>query len=126
MLDHVQPRSRTCPGRRRQRRLARASVAGREWSPWACGAASGGGRRGRGHGSTGRWLSPASHGTDPCERRPERLQCGGRDVIRVLIAEDQAMVRGALRALLAMESDIEVVAKVAQAETAIAGAMACG
>src|SRR5207302_190265 len=96
MPDRVQPRSRPCPGRRRQRRLARASVAGWEWPPRACGAARGGGRRGRGHGSTGRWLSPASHSTDPCERRPERPRCGGRDVIRVLIAEDPAMVRGAL------------------------------
>jgi two-component system, NarL family, response regulator DesR len=30
-------------------------------------------------------------------------------MIRVMIAEDQAMVRGALRALLAMEDDIEIV-----------------
>jgi len=30
-------------------------------------------------------------------------------VIRVLIAEDQAMVRGALKALISLESDIEVV-----------------
>jgi two-component system response regulator DesR len=33
-------------------------------------------------------------------------------VIRVLIAEDQAMVRGALASLLALEDDIEVVAEV--------------
>ena len=33
-------------------------------------------------------------------------------MIRVLIAEDQAMIRGALAALLATEPDIEVVAKV--------------
>lgn len=33
-------------------------------------------------------------------------------MIRVLIAEDQAMVRGALKALLAPEADIEVVAEV--------------
>ncbi len=46
-------------------------------------------------------------------------------MIRVLIAEDQAMVRGALRALLAMESDIEVVAEVARADEVIAAAMAC-
>jgi len=46
-------------------------------------------------------------------------------VIRVLIAEDQAMVRGALRALLAMESDIQVVAEVARADEVISAAMAC-
>ena len=32
-------------------------------------------------------------------------------MIRVLIAEDQGMVRGALKALLAMEGDIEIVAE---------------
>ena len=46
-------------------------------------------------------------------------------MIRVLIAEDQAMVRGALRALLAMESDIEVVAEVARADEVVSAAMAC-
>jgi two-component system response regulator DesR len=44
-------------------------------------------------------------------------------VIRVLIAEDQAMVRGALRALLAMEDDIEVVAEVARADELLASAL---
>jgi two-component system, NarL family, response regulator DesR len=37
-------------------------------------------------------------------------------VIRVLIAEDQAMVRGALKALLAMEGDIEIVAEADRAD----------
>jgi two-component system, NarL family, response regulator DesR len=37
-------------------------------------------------------------------------------MIRVLIAEDQAMVRGALKALLAMEDDIEIVAEVERAD----------
>ena len=45
-------------------------------------------------------------------------------MIRVLIAEDQAMVRGALRALLALEDDIEVVAEVARADELVAAAMA--
>jgi two-component system response regulator DesR len=37
-------------------------------------------------------------------------------MIRVLIAEDQAMVRGALKALLAMEEDIEIVGEADRAE----------
>ena len=39
-------------------------------------------------------------------------------MIRVLLAEDQAMVRGALTALLGMESDIEVVGSAADGEAA--------
>ncbi|MEO8742535.1 MAG: response regulator transcription factor, partial [Lysobacteraceae bacterium] len=39
-------------------------------------------------------------------------------MIRVLLAEDQAMVRGALSALLEMESDIEVVGSVCDGEAA--------
>ncbi|WP_343226323.1 response regulator transcription factor [Marilutibacter chinensis] len=38
--------------------------------------------------------------------------------MRVLLAEDQAMLRGALAALLGMEADIEVVAAVADGEAA--------
>jgi two-component system, NarL family, response regulator DesR len=37
-------------------------------------------------------------------------------VIRVLIAEDQGMVRGALKALLALEGDIEIVAETDRAD----------
>jgi two-component system response regulator DesR len=37
-------------------------------------------------------------------------------VIRVLLAEDQSMVRGALTALLSLEGDIEVVAEVARGD----------
>ena len=39
-------------------------------------------------------------------------------MMRVLLAEDQAMVRGALSALLALESDIEVLGSAADGETA--------
>jgi two-component system response regulator DesR len=40
-------------------------------------------------------------------------------VIRVLIAEDQTMVRGALRALLDLEDDIEVVAEVGRGDAVV-------
>jgi two-component system response regulator DesR len=40
-------------------------------------------------------------------------------VIRVLLAEDQAMMRGALAALLSLESDIEVLGTVADGEAAV-------
>jgi two-component system response regulator DesR len=45
-------------------------------------------------------------------------------VIRVLIAEDQAMVRGALASLLELEPDIEVVAQVARGDEVVAAATA--
>lgn len=40
-------------------------------------------------------------------------------MIRVLLAEDQAMMRGALAALLGLEPDIEVLATVADGESAV-------
>ena len=43
-------------------------------------------------------------------------------MIRVLVAEDQAMVRGALKALLALEADISVVAEVARGDEVVAAA----
>jgi two-component system, NarL family, response regulator DesR len=45
-------------------------------------------------------------------------------VIRVLIAEDQAMVRGALASLLGLEPDIEVVAQVARGDQVVDAARA--
>jgi len=44
-------------------------------------------------------------------------------VIRVLLAEDQAMIRGALAALLASEDDIEVVAQVERGDRVLAEAL---
>src|SRR5579859_2809395 len=43
-------------------------------------------------------------------------------MIRVMIAEDQAMVRGALAALLTLEGDIEIVAQVARGDEVLAAA----
>jgi two-component system response regulator DesR len=44
-------------------------------------------------------------------------------MIRVLLAEDQAMVRGALAALLRMEGDIEIVAEVARGDEVVPAAL---
>jgi two-component system, NarL family, response regulator DesR len=44
-------------------------------------------------------------------------------VIRVLLAEDQAMVRGALSALLGLERDIEVVAEVSRGDEVVPRAL---
>jgi two-component system response regulator DesR len=45
-------------------------------------------------------------------------------MIRVLLAEDQAMVRGALAALLALEGDIEIVAEVGSGDDVVPAALA--
>jgi two-component system response regulator DesR len=45
-------------------------------------------------------------------------------MIRVLIAEDQTMVRGALAALLALEDDLQVVAQVARGDEVVGAARA--
>jgi len=45
-------------------------------------------------------------------------------MIRVLLAEDQAMVRGALAALLELEGDIQIVAQVGRADDVVAQALA--
>jgi two-component system response regulator DesR len=44
-------------------------------------------------------------------------------MIRVLMAEDQGMVRGALATLLSLEPDIEVVAQVARGDEVVAAAL---
>jgi len=45
-------------------------------------------------------------------------------VIRILLAEDQGMVRGALATLLALEDDIEVVAQCSRGDEVVAAAQA--
>ena len=44
-------------------------------------------------------------------------------MIRLLLADDQALVRGALAALLALESDLEVVAEVGRGDEVVAAAV---
>jgi two-component system response regulator DesR len=45
-------------------------------------------------------------------------------MIRVMLAEDQAMVRGALAALLTLEGDIEIVAEVGRGDEVVSTALA--
>ncbi|HEX4521355.1 MAG TPA: response regulator transcription factor [Gaiellaceae bacterium] len=45
-------------------------------------------------------------------------------MIRILIAEDQAMIRGALASLLSLEDDLEVVAEVERGDLVVAAARA--
>src|SRR4051794_38435612 len=56
---------------------------------------------------------------------PERCHggAGARTMIRVLLAEDQAMVRGALAALLRLEGDITVVAEAARGDAVVPTAL---
>ncbi|MEV5977875.1 response regulator transcription factor [Streptomyces sp. NPDC052114] len=49
---------------------------------------------------------------------------GASGVVRVLLAEDQSMVREALAALLGLEPDMEVVAQVARGDEVVAAARA--
>ena len=46
--------------------------------------------------------------------------------VRVLLAEDQAMVRGAIAALLALEEDIEIVAEASRGDEVVAFALESG
>ena len=50
------------------------------------------------------------------------MASGGAVVIRVLLADDQALVRGALAAMLSIESDIEVVAEVGSGDEVVPAA----
>jgi two-component system, NarL family, response regulator DesR len=43
--------------------------------------------------------------------------------VRVLLAEDQAMVRGALSALLSLEGDVEIIAEVARGDEVVPAAL---
>src|SRR3954471_10690800 len=119
-------RHRRRPWRRRAAgdRAGGAGGAGR-------GARGAGGDRAGGAGGAGRdarW--PAGVGTGrrsglPAQRRRPGAGAreGGRPVIRVLIAEDQTLVRGALRALLDLEEDLEVVAEVGRGDAVVPAAV---
>ena len=69
-------------------------------------------------GGTHEVRGPAAR-TVPGHARP----AGEGVVIRVILAEDQAMVRGALASLLGLEPDIDVVGEAASGEEAVAVAV---
>src|SRR5262249_29980330 len=110
-LRDSRPRRRrqcSCRDRGRRQRAARAGIrnppAGAAWARRA------GPRRARCRVPAGRRFPAPPH-------RPAE-----RDMIRVLIAEDQAMVRGALASLLRLEDDIDVVAEVDRGDQVLAAA----
>ena len=51
------------------------------------------------------------------------MPAGGDGMIRVLLAEDQELVRGAMAALLSLEPDIEVVAEVGRGDAVLPAAL---
>ena len=51
------------------------------------------------------------------------MRAGGHGMIRVLLAEDQELVRGAMAALLSLEPDIEVVAEVGRGDAVLPAAL---
>ena len=111
LLDQGSHRGRARPRRGRgQRALRGGPDRRREWPHGPRRARRGRTRHVRGGRPPRRRLPPAAHG-------PARAL-----VIRVLIAEDQAMVRGALVSLLSLEGDIEVVAEVERGDEVLAAA----
>src|SRR5215510_15807926 len=116
MPDLGQDGSHRGPGSRRRRAASRSADLGRQWTGWP--------ERAR----------PSAPGRGPCRPASRRLRARrrgaetgrsrrGGEMISVLLAEDQAMVRGALVALLELEGDIQVVASVASGEEVVPTAL---
>jgi two-component system response regulator DesR len=62
--------------------------------------------------------------TDPPEpSTAAATEPGSRQLIRVLLADDQALIRGAFAALIGLESDLAVVAQVGSGDDVVAAAL---
>src|SRR5690606_25219844 len=112
---------RACRLRCRRRAVADARVRRRPWLQQGRGQRPGGHARARsaarrkpGAGVHAQRDLARDRGAAGGRRRASR----GARMIRVLLAEDQAMVRGALSALLSLEEDIEVLGSAADGEAA--------
>src|SRR5215472_2344761 len=62
---------------------------------------------------------------DAVRARLGRPQAGGTDVIRILLAEDMALIRGAFAALIDREPDLHVVAEADDGDEMLAAAIGC-
>src|SRR5262249_8936153 len=112
------------PQRHRQRpRFGRAPRAGRR-RRWGHGRRSGRSDR---LAAAGRRPQPRAfgHGADAAAPRRVRDAVGAPDagMIRLLLADDQALVRQALVALLSLEDDFEVVADVGRGDEVVVAAL---
>ncbi|MBE3011692.1 response regulator [Microbispora sp. NEAU-D428] len=120
LRHHAAPRPRPGAGRDQRRRGRRCRRRGGRQRPAR--AARAPGRRGRAADRRPPAAGIRPHGRDPARGRGRRRP-GGRPVTRVLIAEDQTMMRDALTVLLDLEDDFEVVAQVASAGEVVPAAL---
>nr|BFE84478.1 hypothetical protein GCM10020093_070790 [Planobispora longispora] len=66
------------------------------------------------------WRRSGHPRREPGPPDPDRVSRGGDVMIRVLLVDDQALIRAGFRALLEAEDDIEVVAEAADGERGVA------
>ena len=110
-------------GRRAPRARRRRRGGGRTPRPTAPGEGPGGGHGLRGHARAGaavrRLPRRRARARTAASRVRARLPVGERRVIRIVIADDHALIRGGLAGMLGAEDDIEVVGEAADGAEAV-------